>query len=124
MILFLIGLLCGVMSSLGLGGGTLLVPMLIYFLGYPFKVSALLNLLSFLIMSIIISPIYNCKKLLNVFDGLFVAFVGVVGTIASSLFVNKIGDEYGKKIFAIFVFVVAMIQFALLLKKIKLKTYR
>lgn len=48
----LFGLFSGILGGLGMGGGTLLIPLLTIFMGLDQKLSQGINLLSFLIMSI------------------------------------------------------------------------
>lgn len=50
---FLCGLAGGVFGGMGMGGGTLLIPMLTLFLGVPQAAAQGVNLLSFLPMSLI-----------------------------------------------------------------------
>lgn len=52
-LLFLSGILGGVFGGMGMGGGTLLIPLLTLFLHVPQAVSQGVNLLSFLPMSLI-----------------------------------------------------------------------
>ena len=47
-----IGLVAGVFGGLGMGGGTLLIPLLNIFLGYDQKLCQGINLVSFLVMAI------------------------------------------------------------------------
>ena len=47
-----IGLVAGVFGGLGMGGGTLLIPLLTIFLGYDQKLCQGINLVSFLVMAI------------------------------------------------------------------------
>ena len=49
----LFGFLGGIFGGLGMGGGTLLIPLLTIFLGLDQKLSQGINLLSFLIMAMI-----------------------------------------------------------------------
>ncbi|MBQ8909367.1 MAG: sulfite exporter TauE/SafE family protein [Clostridia bacterium] len=48
----LFGAVSGVFGGLGMGGGTLLIPLLTIFLGFEQKLAQGINLLSFLVMAI------------------------------------------------------------------------
>ncbi len=52
-IFFLCGILGGILGGMGMGGGTLLIPLLTLFFGVPQAVAQGVNLLSFLPMSLI-----------------------------------------------------------------------
>ena len=54
---FLLGVLGGVLSGMGMGGGTLLIPLLTTFLGVVQKQAQFLNIISFIFMSIFIITI-------------------------------------------------------------------
>ncbi len=69
-LLFLCGVAGGIFGGMGMGGGTLLIPLLTLFLGVPQGVAQGVNLLSFLPMSLIALSVH-AKNGLLVKEGLF-----------------------------------------------------
>ena len=61
----LIGIIGGVLGGMGMGGGTLLIPLLTIFLNLPQKEAQAINLIAFLPMSIIALILHYKNKLLK-----------------------------------------------------------
>ena len=55
----LAGVLGGIVAGMGMGGGTLLIPLLSIFLGVAQKEAQLLNVFSFVIMAIFVVYIHT-----------------------------------------------------------------
>ena len=65
------GLLGGVLGGMGMGGGTLLIPILTIFLAFEQKNAQAINLLAFIPMSIVAIIIHIKNKFYNFFHLLF-----------------------------------------------------
>ena len=113
----LIGLISGIASGMGLGGGTVLIPLLSIFLNIVQKEAQLLNLFSFVIMSIIVVFIHIKNKLINVFPAIVFSLFGTVFAIISSLFVKDIPNGILKICFGVFLILLALIQILILVIK-------
>ena len=77
------GIVGGVFGGMGMGGGTLLIPVLTIFLGFDQKVAQGINLLSFLVMAVFSIYIHYKNGLivtknlwLIILFGVFFAIVG------------------------------------------------
>lgn len=110
--LIIIGIAAGMLSGLvGVGGGIVIVPALVYFLAFSQK-QAQGTSLAILLLPIGILAVMNYYKDPNVHLDLKVVGLIVLGFIAGSYFGSKLAlalpDATVKKIFAIFMMLVAI----------------
>ena len=84
------GLLGGILGGMGMGGGTLLIPLLSLLLSITQKEAQLLNVFSFVIMSIFVIYIHFKNKLIKVFPALVFSFFGTIFATFSACFVRNI----------------------------------
>lgn len=114
----LIGLVSGIAGGMGMGGGTILIPLLSIFLNVAQKEAQLLNVFSFIIMALFVVFIHIKNKLINVFPAIVFSVLGAVFAVISSIFVKDIPNATLKIFFGIFLIVLALIQaFSLIIKK-------
>jgi len=111
-ILIIIGIAAGMLSGLvGVGGGIIIVPALIYFLAFSQK-QAQGTSLAILLLPIGILAVMNYYKDPNVHLDVKVVALITLGFIAGSYFGSKLAlalpDAAVKKIFAIFMLLVAI----------------
>lgn len=113
--LILIGILGGFFGGMGMGGGTLLIPMLTIFLDFVQKDAQLINLITFVIMSSFALILHFKNKLVKVKTGLILAFVGIIFSLGSSFIVSNIDNQILKFCFGSFLVVLSSIEFTLLI---------
>ena len=114
----LIGLISGIAGGMGMGGGTLLIPLLSIFLGVAQKEAQLLNVFSFVIMAIFVVYIHIKNKLINAFPAIIFSVLASIFAVVSSLLVKDISNTTLKTFFGVFLIVLALIQvFSLIIKK-------
>ena len=119
-ILILIGLLSGILGSMGLGGGTVLIPLL-SIVGIMQKNAQLINIFSFVIMSFFVL-FFNIKNgLTKVFPALAFSLIGLVTTTFSSLIVKDIDNTVLKIIFGVFLTIVGIVELISFIVKYKSK---
>ncbi|MBR3162515.1 MAG: sulfite exporter TauE/SafE family protein [Clostridia bacterium] len=108
MIYILIGLISGIFSGIGMGGGTILLLILTTILGMEQHVAQAVNLIFFIPTSIaaIIMNIKNKSVDLKLIG--IVASFGIIGAIIGSKLVVKTDVSYLKKIFGAFLIVIAI----------------
>ena len=113
-IIVIIGLLAGVLSGLvGVGGGIILVPALVYFLNYSQHQAqgTSLGVLTFPVVIIAFLKYYvDLKKMGEPIDFKVIGFLAigfVVGGLLGSTLALKIDKELLKKIFAVILFYTA-----------------
>ena len=116
-IFIIIGLISGIAGGMGMGGGTILIPLLTIFLNVTQKEAQLLNVFSFIIMAIFVVFLHIKNKLINVFPAIIFSILGVIFAIISSLFVKDIPNTILKSCFGVFLIVLAIIQVIFLVIK-------
>lgn len=104
----IIGFLGGIIGGMGMGGGTILIPMLILFCNVDPKIAQSVNLLSSIPMSLVALLIHSKNK--NVVFNLVIpiALFGVAGSIIGSLVANYISSDLLRKIFGVFLLLVGL----------------
>ncbi len=98
----LAGIAGGIMGGMGLGGGTLLIPLLTVFLDVNGKQAAAINLISFIPMSIFACIVHAKNKLLDLKKALLIALPAAATCAASSLLAQKVSADALSKGFAVF----------------------
>jgi len=108
--LLLAGFASGVIGGMGMGGGTLLIPILTIFLSFSQKNAQAINLLVFIPMALVSLIIHIKNKLVDFKVGLPIICTGVVFSIGGSLLVSKFSNDVLRKIFGIFLLLVGLNQ--------------
>jgi len=104
MILFLVGLLSGIISGMGIGGGTILIPSLIIFTTLNQHQAQGINLVVFIPIAIVALIIHYKNKNIYFKIALPIIITGLLGSfIGSSLAVN-IPSDMLRRLFAVFLF--------------------
>ncbi len=112
----LFGALGGLIGGMGMGGGTILIPLLTLFLHVPQLQAQTINLISFIPMAIV-SLIIHIKNKLVDFKALFKVLPFALGfSILSSFFALKINSGVLRTIFGVFMLIIGGI---FMLKTIK-----
>ena len=118
-ILFLIaGVAGGVLAGMGMGGGTLTIPLLVLLLGVEQTLAQSVNLVAFLPTGAVALGVHLKNKLVS-FDGvLYLLLPALVTTVLSSIFATNLGGEILQKLFGGFLIATAVGSFsAQILKK-------
>ena len=108
MIEVFIGILSGIVSSLGMGGGTILILLLTLFLGLDQKAAQGFNLIFFIPTSFLSIIIYLKEKLINIKLASIISCFGVIGAIWGFIIANKIQTQNLKKYFAFFLIIIVI----------------
>lgn len=119
--LVLVGLISGVIGGMGMGGGTLLIPLLTIFLSFPQKSAQGINLLVFIPMSLFALIIHMKNKLVDFKVGIPIVCSGIIFSIMGSLLASNISNEFLQKVFAVFLLGVGVNQGIQTLIKLKTK---
>lgn len=108
MLTLLIGFASGIISGMGIGGGTILIPALVFIIGTKQQVAQSINLLVF-IPSAIAALFVHVKKR-NIEKGLLLklALTGCVGAVIGSLLAVNLDSSLLKKFFGVFLFIVGI----------------
>ena len=118
--LIAIGVLSGIMGSMGLGGGSVLIPLL-SLMSIGQKSAQVINVFSFVLMAVFIVFINVKNKLVESFSALiFGLFGGIVATFLA-LFVSGAEQSFVKICFGIFLLLVGSYELFAFLTKYRTK---
>ncbi|HHY23762.1 MAG TPA: sulfite exporter TauE/SafE family protein [Clostridiaceae bacterium] len=105
MILFLIGLLAGIIGGMGIGGGTILIPALTLFVKTEQHIAQSVNLIYFIPTAIIALIVHIKNKRVDFKIALPIIISGVFGAGIGSRLASSISGNLLKKLFAVFLFI-------------------
>ncbi len=115
----LFGFIAGIFGGLGMGGGTLLIPLLSIFLGLDQKLCQGINLVSFLVMALF-SLIIHYKNGFIVTKGLFYIIAsGVVFSCGGALLAGVLPSGLLRVVFGYFLCGLALIEAVKVFRKKK-----
>ena len=106
----LVGIVSGIISGLGMGGGTILITFLTCFLGISQIVAQASNIIFFVPTSIIATIVNVRNNTLKWKVAIPLVISGVIGAAAGSIIANKLNTNVLKKAFAIFLIFIVIYQ--------------
>lgn len=110
--LFIIfGALGGVLGGMGMGGGTLLIPLLTLFTDIKQKEAQGINLIVFVPMAIVALVIHFKNKLINIKAGVYCIITGAIFSVLGAILALQLKSENLKLYFGIFLIVLSAFQF-------------
>lgn len=104
----LIGLVSGIVSGTGMGGGTILIFLLSFMLGIEQHVAQATNLIFFIPTSIVAIIVNLKNKNIDIKLALFIAIFGILGAIIGANISIHIDVSILKKCFGIFLGIIAI----------------
>ena len=108
MIEILIGIISGIVTGLGMGGGTILILLLSIIWNYDQHIAQATNLIFFVPTSIM-SILVNLKqKTINMKLAIILSISGVIGAIIGAYISSNIDVNRLRKFFAIFLIIIAI----------------
>ena len=111
MLFVLAGALGGVLAGMGMGGGTLTIPLLVLFFDVDQTVAQTVNLVAFLPTGFLALLIHFKNKLVDVKKAMIVLTPALVTTVISSLLATDMRGDILSKLFGEFLIVVAVVSF-------------
>lgn len=111
------GILGGFVGGLGMGGGTVLIPLLSIFLGYNQQLSQGINLLTFLVMAVVSIWIHSKNGLIQTKGILWIILGGVVFSVLGAFLATVMPSLILRKIFGGFLCVLSVFEFLKIFKK-------
>lgn len=115
-----IGIVGGVIGGMGMGGGTLLIPLLTLFTNTEQHLAQAINLIAFIPMSAAALIIHAKNKLLDGKYLLWVALPAVAASVPASLLIRKLGGKSLSRYFGWFLIALGLYQFiSLIVSKIR-----
>lgn len=111
------GFASGIFGGMGMGGGTLLIPILTIFLGFDQKLSQGINLMAFLVMAIFSIFIHYRNGFIVTKNLFFIIISGVVFSVLGSVLMSFLPSKILKIIFGVFLCILAVVEFVKVFKK-------
>ena len=108
MTLIIIGLLSGIISGMGIGGGTILIPSIILFTSLNQQQAQGINLIVFIPISIVALITHYLNKNINFKVVLPLITTGVLGALIGAMMAVNIPSEILKLLFALFLFLMGI----------------
>lgn len=115
------GIIAGIVTGLGMGGGTILILLLTLFMGLDQHIAQATNLV-FFIPTAISAIIINLKqKNINIKLAIVISIFGIIGAIVGAIISDSIPSSSLRKYFAIFILIIALHEIYELYKQYKYK---
>lgn len=107
----LFGFLGGVLGGMGMGGGTVLIPLITIFLGFEQKIAQAVNLLSFIPMAVVALIFHFKNNLVRKENLLFMIIPACVFGIGGAILCQFVKSEILSRIFGGFLILLSFMQF-------------
>ena len=104
----LVGLVAGILGGMGMGGGTLLIPLLTIVLGFSQKLAQLINLISFSFMALFVVFYYIKNGLVDGRVLIIFLFSTTIAAVAGSMIANNLDAGILKRMFGVLLIVVSV----------------
>lgn len=117
----LFGIISGIVTGLGMGGGTILILLLTLFNNFEQHIAQATNLVFFIPTSLAAIVTNLKKKNVDIKVTKVVSVFGIIGAIIGSAISNNISSSNLKKYFAIFLLIIAIYEIYRLYKEYKNK---
>jgi len=108
MIYFLLGLITGAIGGMGIGGGTILIPSLIFLTSLKQQTIQSINLLSFVPVAIVALIVHYRNKNILLKISLPLIFFGIFGTYIGSKLALTISSTVLRRWFGLFLMVMGL----------------
>ena len=115
----LAGLSAGVLGGMGMGGGTVLIPLLSIFCSIGQHSAQAVNLIAFIPMAVVALIFHIKNKLIKFKSVLLIILPGIATCVVGCYLANAISGELLKRIFGGFLVVLSIFQFIGALKSKK-----
>ena len=106
----LTGVISGIISGMGMGGGTILITILVCFLSVDQKVAQAVNLVFFIPTSLVATIVNIKNKQIDWKLAVPIAIMGALGAFLGAFIATKINVEILRKMFALFLFTIAIFE--------------
>ena len=113
----LAGISGGLLGGMGMGGGTVLIPLLVIVLGVPQHLAQAINLISFVPMAVVALIIHVKNRLVKTSGLWLIILSGLLSCTAGSFIARGINAEALRRIFGGFLTVLSVFQVCSVVKK-------
>lgn len=105
------GIAAGVLGGMGMGGGTILIPLLTIFFNVGQKEAQAINLVAFIPMAIVSLAIHIKNKRVKKEGLLWIIVPAVLTSVGGGFAVQAVNGEVLKRIFGGFLLLLSVVQF-------------
>jgi uncharacterized membrane protein YfcA len=123
-ILGAVGIIGGIIGGMGMGGGTLLIPLLSIFFSMQQQNAQAINLIAFIPMAIVALIIHLKNKLIVFKDVLLIITFGIITSLLGSFLAKSMDGDLLKKCFGGFLIILSIYQFVSQFFKKKKSNYK
>lgn len=120
----LIGAVSGIFSGIGMGGGTVLIVLLTIFVGLEQHIAQATNLIYFIPTAISAIIVNYREKNIDTKLAKMISFYGVIGAVIGSIISVNTDVQKLRKIYGIFLAIIAINEIYTLIKEYKLHKNR
>lgn len=106
--LFIIGLLSGIISGMGIGGGSILIPSLVLFANLVQQQAQSINLIVFIPVAIAALIVHIREKNIIFKFTKWIVLGGILGAILGSIVAMRINPDTLRKFFAFFLLFIGL----------------
>ena len=104
----LFGVIGGIVGGMGMGGGTLLIPLLTIFLSVEQKIAQGVNLLAFLPMAIVALIVHFKNKMVETKGLLWIIIPGVIFSVGFAFLASVLNSQILRMLFGSYLILVAV----------------
>ncbi len=104
------GLISGVAAGMGMGGGTILIPVLTLLVSIDQHAAQGINMLSFLPAAIVAIFIHRREGRIDFKDCIPIIIAGIIGAVGGAMLAMIVSSEWLRRIFGMFLLGLAIIQ--------------
>lgn len=115
--LFVCGIIGGVFAGMGMGGGTLLIPLLTIIFCVPQRIAQGVNLLVFIPLSVVALFIHFKKSLIKTDNVLWIILPAIATCVLGAFFSNSIDGVILKKLFGFFLIFLSFSTFIAIIRQ-------
>lgn len=105
------GLAAGVLGGMGMGGGTILIPVLTIFFGVGQKEAQAVNLVAFIPMAIVSLVIHVKNKRVKKDGILWIIIPAILTSVGGSFLAQALNGDVLKRVFGGFLIALSVVQF-------------
>ncbi len=113
----LVGFISGIFGGLGMGGGTILIPILTIFLGTPQKLAQGINLVAFLVMALFSLAIHFKNGYVSTKGIWYIVLSGLIFSFAGASIASILSSDILRIAFGVFLCVLSVFQVIGICKK-------
>lgn len=111
MLVYIIGFFSGILSGMAVGGGTLMVPALIFFQGISQHMAQGISLASFLPTSLVAVFTHYRQGNVKIKLALYLAIGAAIGAVGGATLAAQLSDKWLERIFGVFLIGMGIYEF-------------